>query len=57
VHVRVDPESGAVKVLKYVIAQDVGRAINPALVEGQLRGGATQGIGWSLLEGLRFDDH
>jgi CO/xanthine dehydrogenase Mo-binding subunit len=56
VHVQVDPESGVVKVLRYVIAQDVGRAINPALVEGQLRGGATQGIGWSLLEGLRFDD-
>ena len=55
-HVRVDPESGQVTVLDYVIAQDVGRALNPALVDGQLRGGATQGIGWALLEGLRFDD-
>ena len=55
-HVRVDPETGEVKVLGYVIAQDVGHALNPALVEGQLRGGATQGIGWALLEGLRFDD-
>jgi CO/xanthine dehydrogenase Mo-binding subunit len=55
-HVRVDQDSGEVKVLGYVIAQDVGKALNPALVDGQLRGGATQGIGWALLEGLRFDD-
>jgi CO/xanthine dehydrogenase Mo-binding subunit len=55
-HVRVDPETGQVDVLGYVIAQDVGRALNPALVDGQLRGGATQGIGWALYEGLQFDD-
>lgn len=56
VHVRVDRETGRTEVLAYVLAQDVGRAINPALVEGQLRGGAAQGIGWGLYEGLRFDD-
>jgi CO/xanthine dehydrogenase Mo-binding subunit len=56
VHVRVDPETGEVSVLGYVIAQDVGRALNPALVEGQLRGGATQGLGWALSEQLAFDD-
>ena len=56
VHVRVDPETGEVTVLRYVLAQDVGHALNPALVEGQLMGGATQGIGWSLLEGLAFDE-
>jgi len=55
-HVRVDPDTGEVAVLGYVIAQDVGRAINPALVSGQLRGGAAQGIGWALLESLQFDD-
>ena len=57
VHVRVDRETGEVNVLGYVLAQDVGKALNPALVEGQLRGGAAQGIGWGLLEGLRFDEN
>jgi CO/xanthine dehydrogenase Mo-binding subunit len=56
-HVRVDPETGAVTVLRHVIAQDVGRALNPALVEGQMRGGATQGLGWALLEELSHDDY
>jgi CO/xanthine dehydrogenase Mo-binding subunit len=56
-HVRVDPDTGGVTVLRHVIAQDVGRALNPALVEGQMRGGATQGLGWALLEELAHDDH
>jgi CO/xanthine dehydrogenase Mo-binding subunit len=56
-HVRVDPDTGAVTVLRHVIAQDVGRALNPALVEGQMRGGVTQGLGWALLEQLAHDDH
>jgi CO/xanthine dehydrogenase Mo-binding subunit len=56
-HVRVDRETGAVTVLRHVIAQDVGRALNPALVEGQMRGGAAQGLGWALLEQLAHDDH
>jgi CO/xanthine dehydrogenase Mo-binding subunit len=56
VHVRVDPESGVVGVIDYVIAQDVGRALNPAIVEGQLHGGATQGLGWALHEAMRFDE-
>jgi CO/xanthine dehydrogenase Mo-binding subunit len=56
VHVAVDPESGAVRVLRYVIAQDVGRALNPAIIDGQLHGGATQGLGWALHEELRHDD-
>ena len=42
--------------LHHVIAQDVGRALNPALVEGQMHGGATQGIGWALLEELAYDE-
>jgi CO/xanthine dehydrogenase Mo-binding subunit len=56
-HVRVDRETGAVTVLGHVIAQDVGRALNPALVEGQMQGGATQGLGWALLEELAYDEH
>jgi CO/xanthine dehydrogenase Mo-binding subunit len=56
VHVRVDPDSGAVRVLGYVIAQDVGRALNPAIIEGQLHGGATQGLGWALHEAMVYDE-
>jgi CO/xanthine dehydrogenase Mo-binding subunit len=56
-HVHVDPETGAVTVLAHVIAQDVGRALNPALVEGQMQGGTAQGLGWALLEELAHDDH
>jgi CO/xanthine dehydrogenase Mo-binding subunit len=55
-HVRVDRETGEVEVLGHVIAQDVGRALNPALVEGQMRGGTTQGIGWALYEQLEHDE-
>jgi CO/xanthine dehydrogenase Mo-binding subunit len=56
-HVRVDPDTGAVTLLAHVVAQDVGRALNPALVEGQMRGGTTQGLGWALLEQLVHDPH
>jgi CO/xanthine dehydrogenase Mo-binding subunit len=55
-HVRVDKDTGEVKLLRHVIAQDVGRALNPALVEGQMRGGVAQGIGWALFEELRHDE-
>jgi CO/xanthine dehydrogenase Mo-binding subunit len=54
--VAVDPETGQVRVLDYVAAQDVGRAINPAEVEGQIHGGVVQGIGWALLEGMIYDE-
>ncbi|MFL5674602.1 MAG: xanthine dehydrogenase family protein molybdopterin-binding subunit, partial [Chloroflexota bacterium] len=57
VHVRVDPETGEVTILGYVIAQDVGRAINPAMIEDQLHGGATQGLGWALHEAMLFDEN
>ena len=53
--VAVDPETGEVRVLDYVAAQDVGRAINPAEVEGQIHGGVVQGIGWALFEGMTYD--
>ncbi|HUA45837.1 MAG TPA: xanthine dehydrogenase family protein molybdopterin-binding subunit [Solirubrobacteraceae bacterium] len=56
-HVRVDRQTGAVAVLGHVVAQDVGRALNPALVTGQMQGGATQGLGWALLEELAYDEH
>jgi CO/xanthine dehydrogenase Mo-binding subunit len=55
-HVRVDRETGEIELLQHVIAQDVGRALNPALVEGQMRGGATQGMGWALFEQLDHDE-
>ena len=48
--VEVDPETGFVKVLRYLAIQDVGTAIHPSYVEGQLQGGAVQGIGWALNE-------
>jgi CO/xanthine dehydrogenase Mo-binding subunit len=54
-HVRVDPETGSVQVLRHLVAQDVGRALNPALVEGQMRGGAAQALGWALWEELVHD--
>jgi CO/xanthine dehydrogenase Mo-binding subunit len=55
-HVRVDRQTGEVKLVHHVVAQDVGRALNPALVAGQLLGGVTQGFGWALLEELAYDD-
>jgi CO/xanthine dehydrogenase Mo-binding subunit len=48
--VEADPETGAVKVLRYTVFQDAGRAVHPAYVEGQMQGGAVQGIGWALNE-------
>lgn len=55
--VAVDPDTGEVRVLDYVAAQDVGRAINPAAVEGQIHGGVTQGLGWALFEGFQYDEN
>ncbi|MPZ68559.1 MAG: molybdopterin-dependent oxidoreductase [Actinobacteria bacterium] len=51
----VDDETGEVTLQKLLLAFDVGRAVNPMLVEGQMLGGAVQGIGGALLEQLRFD--
>jgi CO/xanthine dehydrogenase Mo-binding subunit len=53
--VEVDPETGKVKILRFVAAQDVGRAIHPSYVEGQIQGGVTQGIGWALNEEYIYD--
>jgi len=54
--VEVDPGTGRVRVLRYLVAYEVGRAVNPTLVEGQLRGGAAQGIGGALLEEFSYDE-
>jgi CO/xanthine dehydrogenase Mo-binding subunit len=48
--IEVDPETGHSTILRYTAVQDVGRAIHPAYVEGQIQGGAVQGIGWALNE-------
>ncbi len=55
-HVRVDVETGRVELLGYVVVQDVGRALNPALVEGQMAGAAVQSIGRAVCEALVHDD-
>jgi CO/xanthine dehydrogenase Mo-binding subunit len=54
--VDVDAETGEVALLKYAIAYDVGKAINPLIVDGQLVGALAQGIGGALLEELVYDD-
>ncbi len=48
--VEVDPQTGIVRVVRYTSFQDVGRAIHPSYVEGQMQGGVAQGIGWALSE-------
>jgi CO/xanthine dehydrogenase Mo-binding subunit len=56
VAVRIDADTGAVKIERYVIAYDIGRAVNPKLVEGQIAGGLAQGIGGALFEEFIYDD-
>jgi len=52
--VEVDVETGQVRVLRLVAAQDVGKALNPLAVEGQIHGAVVQGLGWALWEGYRY---
>jgi CO/xanthine dehydrogenase Mo-binding subunit len=54
--VRVDPETGRVEPLRYVVVQDVGKAINPSLVEEQIHGGGAQGVGWAVYEEIVHDE-
>jgi CO/xanthine dehydrogenase Mo-binding subunit len=54
--IEVDPDTGEVTLHDFVVVQDVGRAINPLGVEGQMQGGAVQSLGMALTEGLAFDD-
>lgn len=53
--VEVDPELGIARVIRYTVLQDVGRAVHPAYVEGQMQGGAAQAIGWALNEEYLYD--
>ncbi|MBT5571228.1 MAG: xanthine dehydrogenase family protein molybdopterin-binding subunit [Alphaproteobacteria bacterium] len=48
--VEIDPELGTAKIVRYTVLQDVGRAVHPSYVEGQMQGGAAQAIGWALNE-------
>jgi CO/xanthine dehydrogenase Mo-binding subunit len=53
--VEVDPGTGMVRVLRYAAAHDIGRAVNPTLIEGQIEGGVMQGIGMALMEEVLYD--
>jgi CO/xanthine dehydrogenase Mo-binding subunit len=56
VDVEVDPDTGKVTILRYTALQDAGKAIHPSYVEGQMQGGAVQGIGWALNEEYYFSN-
>ncbi|NKB70629.1 MAG: molybdopterin-dependent oxidoreductase [Candidatus Latescibacteria bacterium] len=56
VDVEVDVETGKVKILRFTAVQDVGKAIHPSYVEGQIQGGVVQGIGWALTEGYFYKE-
>jgi len=56
VDVEVDSDTGKVTILRYTAVQDVGKAIHPSYVEGQIQGGAVQGIGWALNEEYFYND-
>jgi CO/xanthine dehydrogenase Mo-binding subunit len=56
VDVEVDSETGRVTILRYTVAQDAGKAVHPSYVEGQMQGGAVQGIGWALNEEYIYGD-
>ncbi|MGA8969706.1 MAG: xanthine dehydrogenase family protein molybdopterin-binding subunit [Pseudolabrys sp.] len=55
--VRIDADTGDVAIERYVIAYDIGKAVNPKLVEGQIAGGLAQGVGGALLEEFRYDEN
>jgi CO/xanthine dehydrogenase Mo-binding subunit len=53
--VEVSADTGRARVVRHLVVQDVGRAINPAAIAGQIHGAVAQGVGWALLEGLAYD--
>jgi carbon-monoxide dehydrogenase large subunit/6-hydroxypseudooxynicotine dehydrogenase subunit gamma len=55
--VEVDRETGMIKILDYLVSEDVGRKINPMIIEGQMAGGLAQGIGGALLEEFVYDEN
>ena len=57
VDVEVDPDTGKTEILRYTAIQDAGKAVHPSYVEGQIQGGAVQGIGWALNEEYYFSDN
>ena len=57
VDVEVDPDTGKTEILRYTAIQDAGKAVHPSYVEGQIQGGAVQGIGWALNEEYYFGDN
>lgn len=54
--VEIDPETGRLEIISYVSVEDVGRVLNPVLVEGQIHGGVAQGVGQALLEEVRYEN-
>ena len=56
VDAEVDRETGRITILRYLIVQDAGKAVSPTYVEGQMQGGAVQGIGWALNEEYIYND-
>ena len=56
VHITVDPKLGRIEILDYVVVQDVGRAINPLTLRGQVIGSLVQGLGGAVLEDLKYDE-
>jgi CO/xanthine dehydrogenase Mo-binding subunit len=57
VQVRLDADTGGLAIERYFVAYDVGRAVNPKMVEGQILGGVAQGLGGALYEEFRYDDN
>ncbi len=54
--VDVEPDTGRIRPVRHLVVQDVGRALNPAAIEGQIAGAVAQGVGWALLERMAYDD-
>ena len=56
-HITVDPDTGKIEILRYVTVHDVGRCVNPLLIQGQIVGAVVQGIGGALMEDLVYDEN
>ena len=54
---KVDPHTGQIEIRRYVAAHDIGKAINPRAIEGQIEGGVSMGLGYALMEELRMDEN
>jgi carbon-monoxide dehydrogenase large subunit len=56
-HITVDAQTGQIEIVDYVVVQDVGRAVNPLTLRGQVIGSLVQGLGGAVLEDLKYDDN